>query len=78
MRAYGKKGAVYFDGEVDLNASFWINAPSGENLDNNMFIELSDCDGNVLQTVSFHASCSQPIGVGDVYGAMSLTGYVAK
>ena len=78
VRAYGKKGAVYFDGEVDLNASFWINAPSGENLDNNMFIELSDCDGNVLQTVSFHASCSQPIGVGDVYGAMSLTGYVAK
>ena len=78
VRAYGKKGDVYFDGEVDLNGSFWVSAPTGDNLDNNMFIELSDCDGNVLQTVSFHASCSQPIGVGDVYGALALTGYVAK
>ncbi|MFT5829803.1 MAG: hypothetical protein ACI9D0_000379 [Bacteroidia bacterium] len=78
VRAYGKKGVVYFDGEVDLNASFWIDAPADGKLDNNMFIELSDGDGNVIQTVGFHVSCSQPIGVGDIFGAMSLTGYLAK
>lgn len=78
-RAFGSHGDVYFDADVNLGDSFWVktSAAGVTKLDNSMNVELTDAAGNLLQAVTFHASCSQPIGIGDVYGALALIGYVA-
>lgn len=78
--ASGKKGEVYFCGPVDLNQTFWIDPTviGDDKLNNNLTVEIFDENDNLLQTVTFHASCSQPLSVGNVFGGIELVTFVPK
>jgi hypothetical protein len=65
---------VYFDGPVDLNGDFTIDAASvgDSSLQTATFVHVLDASNNVLQTVEFHTSCSQPLFVGNQFGSVLL------
>jgi len=68
---------VYFDGIVPLNGTFEMDGagqPSGK-VPPNSKVEIFDMAGTLLQVTTFHTSCSQPLNVGDQFGATRLTGY---
>ncbi len=68
---------VYFDGIVALGTTFEIDGAGkpGGKVPPNSQVEISDLAGNLLQDVIFHTSCSQPLFVGDQFGAVILTGF---
>lgn len=77
VTAVNKDGnKVFFDDLVELDASFDIDAGlAGEDkLDSETWIYIHDLNGNQLQEVRFHTSCSQPLDVGDQFGSFVLTG----
>jgi hypothetical protein len=78
--ASGKKGAVYFCDTVDLGGTFWIDPTQlGESkIDNSLIIEIFDVSDNLLQTVTLHTSCSQPLAVGNIFGGVELVTFVPK
>ncbi|MHC5005626.1 MAG: DUF7467 domain-containing protein [Planctomycetota bacterium] len=66
---------IWFDGIVSLSEEFEANALNAgqSKLGGTTYIHVLDPDSNaVLQTVEFHTSCSQPVAVGDQYGASLL------
>ena len=67
-------GFIYFDDEVELGGTFTIDAANaGEaKLRSKTFVLVSDLLGNLLQSVEFHTSCSQPLLLGDQYGSVQL------
>jgi hypothetical protein len=67
-------GKIYFDGNVGLGESFVIDAAlAGEDkLKSNTFVLIVNQDGSRLQTIEFHTSCSQPLELGDQFGAIQL------
>lgn len=71
---------VWFDGMVELGAT--LAARSGNanetRLENTTWAHVFDASGALLQTISFHTSCSQPIQRGDRYGSLLLEGYRAE
>ena len=75
------KAAVYFDGQVALGASFVIDAAAAgrEDLKANTYVFVLDpASGDVLQTVMFHTSCSQPLELGDQFGSVELVSFVGE
>ena len=65
-------GEVYFMGTVLLNDYYTIDATlAGQTqINNQTFIYIFDTEGGtLLQSIEFHASCSQPFGTNDQYGA---------
>ena len=74
--AKGKKNGNLFDGVVNLGETFVIDAANiGKNkLDSETNVEIFDLNGNLLQTIKFHTSCSQPLFIGDQFGSLVLTG----
>ena len=77
--AYGKKG-TYFDNVVSLDATFWIDPTLiGESkIDSNLCVDIYDANDCLLQALTLHTSCSQPLAVGDVFGGIELTTFVPK
>jgi hypothetical protein len=77
--AYGKSD-TYLDAVVDLDGSFRVDPTSiGESkIDSNLCVDLYDLSGNLLQALTLHTSCSQPLAVGDVYGGIELVTFVPK
>lgn len=72
---------VWFQGLVSLDAAFTINASNaGETrLTNATHVHVLSADGStVLQQVEFHTSCSQPLVIGNQFGALRLDGFVAE
>ena len=71
---------VWFDGVVDLGERFTLDATNaGEtDFDSETFVYIFDLNGNLLQSIRFHTSCSQPLLLGDQYGGMQLVGFVDK
>ena len=72
-----KPNEVYFDGIVFLGDTFVEDGagfPSGKVAPNTR-IQIFDTLGNLLQDTDFHTSCSQPLEVGDQFGASIITGY---
>lgn len=65
---------VYFDGVVELNGTFTIDAENAgdSKLKSATFVEIFDMQGNLLQEIEFHTSCSQPLGVGNQFGSLVL------
>jgi hypothetical protein len=41
-------------------------------------VHILDEQGQTLQTVKFHTSCSQPLNVGDQFGSLLLDDFVAE
>ena len=74
------KDKVLFDGVVPLNGSFTLDAANvGEaRLHADTDVAILDAAGNVLQTVRFHTSCSQPLMEGDRFGSLMLTGFTPE
>ncbi|NND52234.1 MAG: T9SS type A sorting domain-containing protein, partial [Saprospiraceae bacterium] len=63
---------IYFEGTVGINEAYTISASNAgqTQLDNNSIIYIYDSQGGtLLQEANFHASCSQPLGAGDQFGA---------
>lgn len=76
-----KKAKIWFDGTVALGESFDIDGNNGDGkkkkLGSKTFVLVLDADGNLLQHIEFHTSCSQPLSLGDQFGSVELTGFVA-
>jgi uncharacterized repeat protein (TIGR01451 family) len=54
-----------------IGGNLWaLTAP--EKLQSNSPLEIRDLNGNLLQSISMHTSCSKPLAVGDQFGAMKL------
>jgi len=71
-----------FDGEVDLDGIYEINA-ANENktkLDANTFVQVFELgqNGDRLQRVEFHTSCSKDLDIGDQFGSVLIEGYQAE
>ena len=72
---------VFFrDLQVPLNSYFDIDAETigKDKLPESLLIDLKDNLGNILQEIEFHTSCSEPLGVGDQFGALQLRGYMTR
>ena len=62
-----------FEGSVALDDFFAIDATNAgkEKLDANTWVLIyASQGGDLLQTINFHTSCSQPLAVGDVFGSV--------
>lgn len=75
-----KRKVIFSDLPVPLNGIFDVDATSiGENkFKKDLVFYLKDAHGNLLQEVEFRASCSEPLGEGNQFGALLLKGYVAE
>ena len=69
-------GKVWFDGTVELNDTFKIDAMNGgkDHLKSETHVKIFDLNGNLLQSIKFHTSCSQPLNIGDQFGSLKLEG----
>ncbi|MBI3118879.1 MAG: hypothetical protein HYZ00_09350, partial [Candidatus Hydrogenedentes bacterium] len=74
------KARIYFTGVVPLGGTFVIDAAAAgtTRLRTNTSVFVFDLSGNLLQSVKFHTSCSQPLILGDQYGALQLVGFTAE
>jgi len=74
------RAKVWFDGQVDLYSTFWIDATNGgENkLKAKTFVHIYDGGGNLLQFIEFHTSCSQPLDAGDQFGSILMIDFMPE
>lgn len=72
-------GRIWFDGQVTLDASFDIDAGNAgqAKLSSSTFVHIYDLQNNLLQSVTFHTSCSQPLVVGNQFGSLLLERFIA-
>lgn len=77
-----EKTKIWFVGTVNLNETFFIDATTeGESrlkAETVVYIFDNSIDNNLLQSVRFHTSCSQPLNVGDQFGSLVLEVFVAE
>ena len=66
-------GDVYFNGSVNLNSEFTINA-TGSEFPSKIFIRLN----NGQEIIEMHTSCSAPLVSGDRFGSLTLLSLVTK
>ncbi len=76
VRDSSSTGTVWFDGTVALGGTFVIDPPGTATFGTNTWVQISESAGNVLQTIIFHTSCSQPLVPGDMYGSLLLGGCI--
>jgi hypothetical protein len=72
---------VWFEGTVMLGETFVIDAANGgePRLRGNTYIHVLDAaGGTLLQSAGFHTSCSQPLFVGDRFGASLIVDCVGE
>ena len=74
------KTRVYFDDQVALGDTFVVDAGdlNRDSLDSNSWVFVYDLDGNLLQLVNFHTSCSQPLFLSDQFGSIQLISFADK
>jgi len=72
------KAKIYFDSQVNLDEMFAAEAmiAGKTKLKNEIFLTIFDLEGQVLGTAQFHTSMSQPLVLGDQFGAIRLVGFV--
>lgn len=77
----GTPGKVFFEGEVDLGAVFFIDAdniPGEDKLDSSTEIFIYDVSmTTLLQRIIFHTSCSQDLALGNQFGGLVVAGYLS-
>jgi len=69
---------VYFDGIVSLGDTFVELGSAGfknGKVPPNTRVQIFDMAGQLLQDSSFHTSCSQPLQVGDQFGAVIISDF---
>ena len=74
------KARVYFDGMVLLQDVFTAEAARADRrrLTNRTFVLVYDLAGELVQEIELHTSCSQPLRLGDQFGAVVLEAFVAE
>jgi hypothetical protein len=85
---FHRKNKVWFDGEVSLgpNATFELDATNCQGnacrnetrLGGQTYISIFDNSGSLLQQISVHTSCSEPLNFGDEFGGLRLKGFIAE
>jgi len=75
-----KPDEIFFDGVVGIMDLFTIDAhlDGEEKLPSSITVEIMTEGGVLLQEITFHASCSQPLVQGNQFGALMLSGFGAK
>ncbi|GAB4255790.1 MAG: hypothetical protein Kow0027_22640 [Saprospiraceae bacterium] len=70
----GGNGDVWFDGWVNLDETFVIDAEfdNEDDLASNTWVDIYSPSGQLLQRVKFHTSCSQPLGIGNQFGSLLI------
>jgi hypothetical protein len=76
------KTRIWFVGAVNLNETFYIDA-AAEGLsrlrsETTVFIFDNSTNNNLLQSVQFHTSCSQPLNIGDQFGSLILEEFIPE
>jgi hypothetical protein len=73
-------GKIYFEGIVNLGEHFVIDAfrAGDDKLKSKTFVLIADQDGNPLQAIEFHTSCSQPLELGNQFGGIQLISLADK
>ena len=73
-------GKLWFEDEVALGEFFSIDARTHDEdkLKSKTYVHIRDLDGNLLQSVRFETSCSEPLILGDRYGALVLEDYTPE
>ena len=59
------------DEEISLNSTFEIRKIDGGDFPSEILFDIRK-DGQTLQSLKFHTSCSQPLAVGDQFGSVIL------
>ena len=79
-KTFDSKAKVWFDGLVASGDTFDIDAAEAgqSRLKSNTVVHILDLDDNILQSVKFHTSCSQPLNVGDQFGGVQLVAFVLE
>ena len=71
---------IWFDGQVDLGEIYEIDAANAgqSRLSGETYVFVYDLMNNLLQVVSFHTSCSQPLDANDQFGAHRVAGVLTE
>ena len=69
--------STLFDGVVALGGTFAVE-DGGSPLTADTTIHVFDLSGNLLQTVTFHTSCSEPLGEGDQFGSLLVVEFTPE
>lgn len=66
--------SVYFEDFVTLGDEFNIdsNVAERDKLSSRTYVHIFDLDGNLIQFIEFHTSCSQSLFTGDQFGSIEL------
>ena len=74
------KAEIYFDGEVNLDDTFAIDAllAGKSRLKGQTYVKIfaPGLDGELLGSAGFHTSLSEPLVLGDQFGAIRLVGFI--
>jgi len=74
------RAKIFFEGDVPLGGIFGIDATAaGEGkLRADTYVHIFDPAGELLQTIKFHTSCSQPLALGDEFGGVQVVGFIGE
>jgi hypothetical protein len=85
---FHRKNKIWFDGEVSLgpNATFELDATNcignacrnETRLGGQTYISIFDTNGLLLQQISLHTSCSEPLDFGEEFGGVKLSGFTPE
>ncbi len=65
---------IYFSGSVLLGDFFTMTAANAgeDKFSSETFVHIFDLGGDLLQSIEFHTSCSQPLNIGDSFGSVEI------
>ena len=71
---FHNKAKIFFDKPISLDDTFMVNADNSNNdkLPSEITVFFLDTDGNVLQSITLHTSCSQPLKILDRFASIIL------
>ena len=77
-KLFDRKAKVWFDGTVNLGENFAIDAANAnqDKVGAETYVYIIDGQGDLIETIRFHTSCSQPLALGDDFGSITLAGFV--
>ncbi|MEM7306920.1 MAG: hypothetical protein AAF682_09630 [Planctomycetota bacterium] len=78
--AFAHDAKVWFDGTVSPGGTFTLDATAegAHEIAHDTYLHVLDATDQVLQTVKFHTSCSEPLLIGDRFGASTLVDFTGE
>ena len=67
-----RRARTYYAGEVNLGETFLVHA--SRSLKRSTYVHVYSLEGERLQKIKFHTSCSQPLYLGDQFGSVQVAG----